>query len=1065
MGNSFRILLDFLLQRGLKHSELIDSMMKEIETQYKSKFYDGKDNPNFLIDETEGIIRVYRAEKEITPKDFSRESSIFLVEILTQKIKETEGQKNLSEEKSPLIIGVFWFYNIIFISIIVALSLAFLFDFELRNDLLEMLNNDMAKVFTAIMIILVPIVSIFFSFEKNIGVGDSKEAFSRKIRKIFIFFEIPLIVFLFFILTFFENLNRTNLFFVGIVFLAMLTIPLGLVEKKINDSKLKVFIFAIKEFSFVNIAYLIFVYLFFLPPIFGSIFQEIIDGGLSYFSISSLFFIIPGILFFSLLIFSPFFFVYHNWRSLQKSYLELLGLIGKNKIRTVAGSLIILSIFPFLIIFFSNQDSSYLSKIQKLNELKTFEEQEALAVEVQQNKELVDKEINRLTIYRDQYFFSTEDEAIEEFYEEGLDLGQKASATMGKIFNIIAYPFVYRGSLDEDYEFLEKYNYLTSNKEEMGEEYDFGDSSVNSKNIKLVSRKIRANTNSEGLVARISIEDEFKNTNKYTEEEVIYEFSLPVDAVVNELRLGPDLEFEGVIAPRGAAAKVYEAEVEKARDPALLEQIGLGKYRLRVFPIPESEDKKTLGGKNQKVMFSYTTLAYRQGYPLPNFTSETKLPETNTKFELSLNNTPLDYKNYNDYIPVQNQPFNENPCKNLFSISSQVSQADSVFGKIESYGNIEELRNRYSCSEDGQIDFSNNLEASKFAIIIDTSNKNLGLIEKVKNELKSKKSLLEKNQVDIYFFNGMLSQKNTLEEGLNKNITFFGENKPISAINSLQENYDFIVWINGNQKILNQENKLRVTIPTPIYLISENSKNPNLSQQLIYDVEKNQGGIFENLNLALNHFIISRKLNWENKNNYIYFNPYFAFSLENAGQDDSKMMKTNPDDYVSHLLAKAHLTKISASSKEDLISSESRNFQLDRLNNYADSTSTVTPYSSLIALVNKKQAKRLEKASEKDNRYTDNSVFENKGSNRQSRLLDWGSLPSMTPSPSSTIDNYSSNSLSIPVNNPIGVSSTDSLFGALIAHRIMSIIIFLVLPIIVVAIFRFLKSLIRRKLK
>ena len=338
-----------------------------------------------------------------------------------------------------------------------------------------------------------------------------------------------------------------------------------------------------------------FVYVVFLPPIFVSIFQEIIDGGLSYFSISSLFFIIPGILFFSLLIFSPFFFVYHNWRSLQKSYLELLGLIGKNKIRTVAGSLIILSIFPFLIIFFSNQDSSYLSKIQKLNELKTFEEQEALAVEVQQNKELVDKEINRLTIYRDQYFFSTEDEAIEEFYEEGLDLGQKASATMGKIFNIIAYPFVYRGSLDEDYEFLEKYNYLTSNKEEMGEEYDFGDSSVNSKNIKLVSRKIRANTNSEGLVARISIEDEFKNTNKYTEEEVIYEFSLPVDAVVNELRLGPDLEFEGVIAPRGAAAKVYEAEVEKARDPALLEQIGLGKYRLRVFPIPESEDKKTLG--------------------------------------------------------------------------------------------------------------------------------------------------------------------------------------------------------------------------------------------------------------------------------------------------------------------------------------------------------------------------------------------------------------------------------------------------------------------------------------
>ncbi len=72
-------------------------------------------------------------------------------------------------------------------------------------------------------------------------------------------------------------------------------------------------------------------------------------------------------------------------------------------------------------------------------------------------------------------------------------------------------------------------------------------------------------------------------------QEVVYYFSLPESAVLTGLWLGnsPDraARFNFHVAPRGAAQQVYRNQVRYQIDPALLEQVGPRQYRLRVFPI------------------------------------------------------------------------------------------------------------------------------------------------------------------------------------------------------------------------------------------------------------------------------------------------------------------------------------------------------------------------------------------------------------------------------------------------------------------------------------------------
>ncbi len=135
-------------------------------------------------------------------------------------------------------------------------------------------------------------------------------------------------------------------------------------------------------------------------------------------------------------------------------------------------------------------------------------------------------------------------------------------------------------------------------------------------------------------------------------QEVVYYFSLPESAVLTGLWLGnsPDRENRFVyhIAPRGAAQQVYREQVRYNMDPALLEQIGPSQYRLRAFPVEPrqwdwNETTRTSTPRDGPPLYLWMTFqVFRQanGWPLP-YLAEHRNVYWDASTVRLLNNQPL----------------------------------------------------------------------------------------------------------------------------------------------------------------------------------------------------------------------------------------------------------------------------------------------------------------------------------------------------------------------------------------------------------------------------------------
>jgi putative PEP-CTERM system integral membrane protein len=110
--------------------------------------------------------------------------------------------------------------------------------------------------------------------------------------------------------------------------------------------------------------------------------------------------------------------------------------------------------------------------------------------------------------------------------------------------------------------------------------------SIDDREIHLVTQEV--NITEQGDWAEVELYEVYQNQTSL-QQEVIYYFSLPESAVLTGVwlndRPGRHSRFKYQVAPRGAAQAIYRNEKVVRRDPALLEQIGPRQYRLRIFPI------------------------------------------------------------------------------------------------------------------------------------------------------------------------------------------------------------------------------------------------------------------------------------------------------------------------------------------------------------------------------------------------------------------------------------------------------------------------------------------------
>ncbi|HFC11825.1 MAG TPA: TIGR02921 family PEP-CTERM protein [Anaerolineae bacterium] len=148
---------------------------------------------------------------------------------------------------------------------------------------------------------------------------------------------------------------------------------------------------------------------------------------------------------------------------------------------------------------------------------------------------------------------------------------------------------------------------------------------VDDREVHLDEQTIRVNEH--GDWAEVELYEVYSNRTT-NQQEVLYYFSLPESAVITGLWLGNSSvkadAFVYRVSPRGAAQQIFQEQVQVRRDPALVEQLGPTQYRLRVFPVAPMRHEYSSGfrselvaGARQHMWLTYRVLASDAGWQLP----------------------------------------------------------------------------------------------------------------------------------------------------------------------------------------------------------------------------------------------------------------------------------------------------------------------------------------------------------------------------------------------------------------------------------------------------------------
>lgn len=943
-------LIELAVKKGFSYTELLSDLSNYLLLYYYQNYPRTTPHAQLFIDGISGNIRLIADEKDITPPDFSKTGPTVARQYILNKLNQVPG--NLAISKSPVnsLIGstrwipavIFWGYNLIFILIFILISIP-LVNHDTRSQFIEFVKNlSWFKRILLASLIISPVYSIFQAIHDHSRVG-----------RLFFLFEVPTI---FISLLLYSVVDNPILPIQYFCFL-LLIIPLILYQNYLFEQpnktthRLLIFQHILYQTIFLSLTYISLLWLFFIPPVVSLPLSGILRSYQFGYSLDA-FNLIYGIVGSSLLIIltvMPYLLIVIFGRSWWNSLQSLLARFTRIQVDLIVFSPIVGLLIIFGLFSYQPKSHKYLDLLGDYGVSTTFNRRLEIASSlISHQSDLKQQILDQYDAHR-RYLFVQDDTFLSDSYKQIINFPDNLASNIQTVFLALAYPFVYHGQTNSFNNLLSEYYqdlfgqsiYQTSNYSR----------STSVQYVNLVGRQITINTTNQDALAITSIEDEFSN-NTFQDQEVTYEFSLPNDAVVTDLKLGANLEYQGIIAPIGAASTTFQQEVNRRRDPALLEQIGPRQYRLRLYPVPAKVSSSTsITSKNLKVKFSYVSTIQSSGYPLPNYSQVTNLNQTKLdKFILSFNNQTSSLGT--DQIYYRPSTLNQilsNLCRLTTPLSGKTSTSN-LFSSLVRPSNL-------TCNSQNQ-PIVTPVTNKKIAILYDVSfdNKDNKHYPELTQFIKNNSSLLENNLVEFYQFNQYLSPAQVLKPSTRLNLTYFGKNDLINAMNSLNQKVDAAIIITSSVTP-SITNNSTFNLGFPVYFIFDDSI-PALPQSLTQNIVKNGGLIVDEMTQAINHLSLN--------NNLYYFGSYFQINT-NVGSVPSDLTN-NPSDPLNYLVSRNYILELLRSYPGNIYDMTF----LDNIHQLAKKTSVVTPYSSLIALVNQQQLNNLDSNSQYENRYQQN---------------------------------------------------------------------------------------------
>ncbi|MEG4275440.1 MULTISPECIES: TIGR02921 family PEP-CTERM protein [unclassified Microcoleus] len=567
-----------------------------------------------------------------------------------------------------------------------------------------------------------------------------------------------------------------------------------------------------------------------------------------------------------------------------------------------------------------------------------------------------------------------ENNHIYEMYKNSLNLPDGAAQTVQNSYNFLMSPFLYQGSSADvkkaeklygeffdtelqkgDTEAVKHAVQSTSNREEA----KAGLLNVNEEKVWLQSQEVTVKEN--GDWADVQLYEVYKNQTPNLQE-VFYYFSLPESAAVTGVWLGDTADlnkrFVFTVSPRGAAQQVYNQQVVERVDPALLEQIGPKQYRLRAFPIPaKREFTQTDGPTEMHLWLTYKVMRQPQGWAMPVLAEKRNIFwNQNTRRTIAGKEVKYSGKEAREtWLP----PF-------LPAVAQQPLTAQQA---ILPGGNI--------ISAKPLADTNYSLpQGKKFAVILDTSRSMAAENKEVKETFEwFKANAAGKNAVDLYVASAAGMPPKFVEDVRNfdaAKVTFYGT---IQLKDMLQQfaqlrgdkSYDTVFLVSDRHSYeLSDDRKLKLSISSPLWTVHLGGLPPGYDDATLKVIQDSGGGVSTDIKDAMQRVATtaaSGKSTVSVVDGYVWIYGKTPQSEKTAKSAAVADLKDTGNEGFKPIAARQLITALSKQKSSNQLT------QLDAMHAVAKNFKVVTPYSSMIVLVNDAQREQLKAAEAKSDRF------------------------------------------------------------------------------------------------
>ncbi|MBW4489830.1 MAG: TIGR02921 family PEP-CTERM protein [Trichocoleus desertorum ATA4-8-CV12] len=503
---------------------------------------------------------------------------------------------------------------------------------------------------------------------------------------------------------------------------------------------------------------------------------------------------------------------------------------------------------------------------------------------------------------------------------------------------------------------------------------------IDQENVWLRSQQLKVTE--KGDWADVELYEVYQNETPQ-QQEIRYAFTLPETAVLTGVWLGDtanlNQRFVFQVSPRGAAEQVYTEQVRRSVDPALLEQVGPQQYRLRAFPIPP----KTLPGEavprdrptEMHLWLTYKVMRHPQGWALPQLTEKRNVFWNRKTQRLYNGQSPL--LNQTDWLPAFLPASSQTP-PSLHQVELGDYQISVKPITLKDYTSLQNKR---------------------FAVVVDSSYSMSAHAKELSQAIQWLKqhgfadNSLANNDADLYITGAANAKPQRIDDIRQFNpakMTFYGTLQPTQMLRQyarLQGDtaYDGVLLLTdgGSYELGKNQQKAIATLSAPLWMVHLGELPIAYDDTILKIIQANGGGKASDIPAALQRQATQAALGPEVvtvADGYAWFveqpvaspvaPPTASPDTSPSESDQAKPSSNQPPRFTpknSDAFAPLAARQLILALSKDMVNPQLA--QLDTVHAIAKQLKIVSPYSSMIVLVNDQQREALRQAELDKNRF------------------------------------------------------------------------------------------------